>query len=137
MLVSKFREKHPAEENSNGEAFNIPVLYIQAPPAPDEGGLYSAILSRLFEKPKWGESITAKRDRVVAVLRRVNLGMIMVDELQRFWAGSYVKQRGCLNVLKHLGNEPCIPIVGIGTAEAVSAIQTDSQLSNRSCNQDR
>ena len=131
MLVSKFREKHPAEENPNGEAVNIPVLYIQAPPAPDEGGLYSAILNRLFEEPKRGESITAKRDRVVAVLRRVNLGMIMVDELQHFLAGSYVKQRSCLNVLKYLGNELCIPIVGVGTAEAVRAIQTDPQLSNR------
>ncbi len=131
MLVSKFREKHPAEENPNGEAVNIPVLYIQAPPAPDEGGIYSAILNRLFEEPRRGESITTKRDRVVAVLRRVNLGMIMVDELQHLLAGSYVKQRSCLNVLKYLGNELCIPIVGIGTAEAVRAIQTDPQLSNR------
>jgi Cdc6-like AAA superfamily ATPase len=131
MLVSKFREKHPAEENPNGEAVNIPVLYIQAPPAPDEGGIYSAILNRLFEEPRRGESITAKRDRVVAVLRRVNLGMVMVDELQHLLAGSYVKQRSCLNVLKYLGNELCVPIVGIGTAEAVRAIQTDPQLSNR------
>ena len=131
MLVSKFREKHPAEENPNGEAVNIPVLYIQAPPSPDEGAIYSAILNRLFENSRRGESITSKRDRVVSVLRRVNLGMIMVDELQRLLAGSYVKQRNFLNVLKYMGNELCVPIVGIGTTEAVRAIQTDPQLSNR------
>lgn len=131
MLVTKFREKHPAEENPNGEAVNIPVLYIQAPPGPDERGLYNAILNRLFEAPGRSEATDAKRDRVVAILRRVNLGMIMVDEVQHLLAGPYVKQRSCLNVLKYLGNELCVPLVGIGTAEAVRAIQTDPQLANR------
>lgn len=131
MLVTKFREKHPAEENPSGESVNIPVLYIQAPPGPDERGLYSAILNRLFEPHGKGEAIDAKRDRVVSVLRRVNLGMIMVDEVHHLLAGPYLKQRSCLNVLKYLGNELCVPLVGIGTAEAVRAIQTDPQLANR------
>lgn len=131
MLVNKFREKFPAQANLDGEAINIPVLYIQAPPSPDERGIYNAILQRLFEAPSRSEATDAKRDRVVAVLRRVNLGMIMIDEVQHLLAGSYVKQRSCLNVLKYLGNELCVPIVGIGTAEAVRAIQTDPQLSNR------
>lgn len=131
MLVSKFREKHPADENLDGEAVNIPVLYIQAPPGPDERGLYNAILTRLFSAPGKTEGTDTKRDRVVSILRRVNLGMIMVDEVQHLLAGTYVKQRNCLNVLKYLGNELCVPLVGIGTAEAVRAIQTDPQLANR------
>lgn len=131
MLVSKFREQHPAEENSGGDAVNIPVLYIQAPPGPDERGLYNAILSRLFERSPKAESIDSKRDRVISVLRRVNLGMIMVDEIQHLLAGSYLKQRNSLNVLKYLGNELCVPLVGIGTAEAIRAVQTDPQLANR------
>ncbi|MCK9192418.1 MAG: TniB family NTP-binding protein [Nevskia sp.] len=131
MLVTKFREKHPASENPTGEAINVPVLYIQAPPGPDERGLYNAMLGRLFESAPRSESTDAKRDRVVAVLKRVNLGIIMVDELQHLLAGPYVKQRNCLNVLKYIGNELCVPIVGIGTAEAVRAIQTDPQLANR------
>lgn len=131
MLVSKFREKHPANENPSGETVNIPVLYIQAPPGPDERGLYNAILNRLFEAPGRSEATDAKRDRVVSILRRVNLGMIMIDEVQHLLAGPYVKQRNCLNVLKYLGNELCVPLVGIGTAEAVRAVQTDPQLANR------
>ncbi len=131
VLVSKFREMHPAEENPNGEAVNIPVLYVQAPPGPDEKGLYNAILNRLFEAPVRAEGTDAKRDRVVSVLRRVNLGMIMVDEIQHLLAGPYLKQRNFLNVLKYLGNELRVPLVGIGTAEAVRAIQTDPQLANR------
>ena len=131
MLVTKFREKHPADENPNGETANIPVLYFQAPPSPDERGFYNAILNRLFESSPRSEATDAKRDRVVAILRRVNLGMIIVDEIHHLLAGAYVKQRNCLNVLKYLGNELCVPIVGIGTAEAVRAVQTDPQLANR------
>jgi len=131
MLVSKFRELHPADENLQGEHMNIPVLYIQAPPSPDERGIYNAILNRLFKSYGRSESTDAKRDRVISILRQVNLGMIMIDEIHHLLAGSYVKQRNCLNVFKYLGNELCVPIVGIGTAEAVRAIQTDPQLANR------
>ena len=131
MLVTKFREKHPAEENRDGEAVTIPVLYIQAPPGPDERGLYNAILNRLFEASPRSQPTDAKRDQVIEVLRRVNLGMIIVDEIHHLLAGSYVKQRNSLNVLKYLGNELCVPLVGIGTAEAMRAVQTDPQLANR------
>ena len=131
MLVTKFREKHPACENPGGETVDIPVLYIQAPPAPDERGLYNAILSRLFESSRRADPTDMKRDQVIEVLRRVNLGMLIVDEIHHLLAGTYVKQRNCLNVLKYLGNELCVPIVGIGTAEAMRAIQTDPQLANR------
>lgn len=131
MLVEKFRERHPASENPNGEAVKIPVLYIQAPPGPDERGIYNAILNRLFEANPRSESVDAKRDRVVAILKRVSLGLVMIDEIHHLMAGAYVKQRNALNVLKYLGNELRVPIVGIGTAEAVRAVQTDPQLANR------
>lgn len=130
-LITRFRELHPAIENPGGEAIKIPVLYIQAPPGPDERGLYNAILNRLFEHSPRTQSTDAKRDQVVAVLRRVELGMVIVDEIHHLLAGSYAKQRSCLNVLKYLGNELCVPIVGIGTAEAMRAVQTDPQLANR------
>ena len=41
------------------------------------------------------------------------------------------KQRAFLNVIKYLGNELQIPIVGVGTKDAFRAIQTDPQLANR------
>lgn len=131
MLVNHFREKHEPRENLDGEAAIVPVLYIQAPPGPDERGIYNAILTRLFEPYARTEATDAKRDRVVSILRRVQLNMIMIDEIQHLLAGTYAKQRNCLNVLKYLGNELCIPIVGIGTAEAIRAVQTDPQLANR------
>jgi hypothetical protein len=131
MLVNRFRADHQPKENLEGEAIILPVLYIQAPPSPDERGIYNAILTRLFEPYARSESTDSKRDRVISILKRVQLDMIMVDEIQHLLAGSYTKQRNCLNTLKYLGNELCVPIVGIGTAEAIRAVQTDPQLANR------
>lgn len=36
-----------------------------------------------------------------------------------------------MNVIKYMGSELQIPIVGVGTKDAYRAIQTDSQLANR------
>ncbi|MDR0236524.1 TniB family NTP-binding protein [Acinetobacter sp.] len=131
VLVNRFRDKHPPLDNPNGDAIILPVLYIQAPPSPDERGIYNAILNRLFEPYGKSEATDSKRDRVVSVLRQLDLGMIMIDEIQHLLAGPYTKQRTCLNALKYLGNELCVPLVGIGTAEAIRAVQADPQLANR------
>ncbi|MEF3820886.1 TniB family NTP-binding protein [Acinetobacter baumannii] len=131
VLVNKFRDKHPPLDNPNGDAVILPVLYIQAPPGPDERGLYNAILNRLFEPYGKSEATDSKRDRVISVLKKLDLGMIMIDEIQHLLAGPYTKQRACLNTLKYLGNELCVPLVGIGTAEAIRAVQADPQLANR------
>jgi hypothetical protein len=109
----------------------VPVLSIQAPPGPDERGLYNAILNRLFERNKSAESTDQKRDRVIGILKRIDLGMIVIDEIHHLLAGPMLKQRNFLNVLKYLGNELRVPIVGVGTIDAARAVQIDPQLANR------
>jgi hypothetical protein len=131
MLIERFREKHLAHENDDRSGVVIPILFIQAPPGPDERGLYNAIMSRLFERIRMSESTDQKRDRVVAILKRSDLGMIVIDEIHHLLAGPFLKQRNFLNVLKYLGNELCVPIVGVGTADALKAVQIDPQLENR------
>lgn len=131
MLVERFRQRHLAHENDDRSALVIPVLYIQAPPGPDERGLYNAILNRLFERIRASESTDQKRDRVVAILKKTDLGMMIIDEIHHLLAGPLLKQRNFLNVVKYLGNELCAPIVGVGTADALRALQIDPQLENR------
>lgn len=46
-------------------------------------------------------------------------------------AGSTRPQHNFRNVIRYLGNELKIPIVGAGTREAFNAINSDSQLANR------
>jgi transposase len=57
--------------------------------------------------------------------------LLIIDEIHHILAGPINRQRQFLNVLKYLGNELKIPLVGVGTIDAVRTIQTDPQLANR------
>jgi len=130
-LVRQFCEKHPADDNLRGDAAIIPVLYIQAPPIPDEGRFYNAILDKLFAPYRPSENINTKQFQSMTILKRVGTRLLIIDEIHQILAGSLNKQRAFLNVLKYFGNELMIPIVGVGTNDAFRAIQTDPQLANR------
>ena len=131
MLVSRFRAMHPAEDNPNGGAIIAPTLMVQAPPTPDEGRFYNAILDVLFAPYKPHDRIDKKQFQVINILRRIGLKMLIIDEIHHVLAGSMNRQKTFLNVIKYLGNELQVPIVGIGTKDAFRALQTDAQLSNR------
>ena len=130
-IIRKFEKLHPADPNIGGEAMNIPVLSVQAPPGPSEAGFYNAILRKLFIKTNLNENPDKKRDKVIGILKEVNLGLIIIDEIHHLIAGSTKRQKNFLNVIKYLGNELCVPIVGVGTQEAFIAMQSDEQLQNR------
>jgi chromosomal replication initiation ATPase DnaA len=65
------------------------------------------------------------------LLRKCNVRMLIIDEIHNMLAGRQNVQREFLNLIRFLGNELRIPIVGIGIREAWHAICTDPQLENR------
>lgn len=131
MLIKQFLKKHPPSDRKEEDACLVPVLYIQAPPTPDEVRLYNAILYELFAPSRQNDRIDKKAAQVFKIMRYVGVKVLIIDEIHDILAGSLNKQRAFLNVIKHLGNELQIPIVGIGTKDAFRAIQTDPQLANR------
>ncbi len=131
MLLQRFCSAHPASENPDGQGVIVPVLFVQAPPAPDEGRFYNAILELLFAPYKHNDRVDKKQFQVIKLLKYVGLRMLVIDEIHHILAGNLNKQRAFLNVIKYLGNELQIPIVAVGTKDAFRAIQTDQQLSNR------
>ncbi|NHC06406.1 TniB family NTP-binding protein [Azonexus fungiphilus] len=131
MLVRRFCSRHPPDDNKDGNNINVPVLFVQAPPIPDEGRFYNAILEQLFAPYKPGDRVDRKQFQAIKLMRQVGLRMLIIDEIHHILAGSFGRQRAFLNVLKFLGNELEIPIVAIGTRDAFRAIQTDPQLANR------
>lgn len=130
-LVKRFCAKHPADDNKGGEAVKVPVLYVQAPPVPDEGRFYNAILELLFAPYKPADRVDRKQFQAIKLMRAVGLRMLVIDEIHHILAGNLTRQKMFLNVIKFLGNELEIPIVGVGIRDAFRAIQTDPQLSNR------
>jgi Bacterial TniB protein len=57
--------------------------------------------------------------------------MLVIDELHNVLAGRSDKRREFLNLIRFLGNQLRIPLVGVGTREAYLAIRSDDQLENR------
>jgi len=131
MIVNRFVKRHPPMANVDGDASCVPVFSMQAPPVPDEGRFYNAILSGIFVPFKLSARVDQKQFQVLRVLPQVGVRMLIIDEIHHVLAGTMLKQRHFLNVIKHLGNELQIPIVGVGTRDAFNAIHSDPQLANR------
>ena len=72
-----------------------------------------------------------KQVQVLRILKGVGLRMLIIDEVHNVLTGPVTKQRQFLNVLKYLGNDLQITLVGLGTQEALRALQADPQLANR------
>jgi hypothetical protein len=109
----------------------LPVMHLQMPPNPDVKRFYTMIMDYLgFEAARSLRTATLE----VAVLNRLAetyIGVLVIDELHNILSGRHDQQREFLNVLRFLGNELKIPIVGVGTRDAYLAIRSDPQLENR------
>lgn len=101
------------------------------PPGPDEGRFFGAILDALGMPFSPRDRIATKQDTAVRVMRAMGARLLVIDELHNLLSGTSMQQRRLLNLLRWLGNELQIPLVGVGTAEALRAIRSDDQLVNR------
>jgi Bacterial TniB protein len=133
MIVEKFRRAHPPDEASETEdgIACIPVLKVQMPDGPDERRFFGGILQALGFPHVPSESISRRQDSAMRMLRATGVNLLIIDEVHNLLAGAQVQQRRMLNLLRWLGNELQIPLVAVGTAEALHAIQSDDQLANR------
>jgi ATP-dependent Clp protease ATP-binding subunit ClpA len=133
MIIEKFRRGHPmmaAPDTPHGSAI-LPVLVMQMPAGPDEGRFFGAILNALCMPFSIRDRINTKQDAAVKVMRTTDVGMLVIDELHNILSGTAIQQRRLLNLLRWIGNELQIPVVGVGTAEALRAIRSDDQLTTR------
>jgi len=108
-----------------------PVVLAEAPPSADEKGLYISILERFFVPYRPSDAVSKLRYQVVHLCRTCRVRMLIVDEFHSLLTGSAIKQREVMNAIKLLCNELAIPIVGVGTREAVRVLHTDPQHASR------
>ena len=87
--------------------------------------------------PRWAHRC-AHRQRLaeleqatLGLLRAVGVRVLIIDELHNVLAGRGDVRREFLNLIRFLGNELRVPLVGVGTREAYLAIRSDDQLENR------
>ncbi|HSI44481.1 MAG TPA: TniB family NTP-binding protein [Methylotenera sp.] len=130
-LINYFASKNPAHDNPSGENISVPVLLLEAPSNGDINHLYKKILDILISPYKPNTKSDALEEQVIKVLSKIDLGIIVIDEIHNLLTGSAREQRHFLTALKSLGNLLQVPIVGVGTEEAFRAFLTDPQISNR------
>ena len=117
--------------DADGEPKRWPVLFVQSPPYMDGSALCDALLRSL--KAPFGPSWPARRkyDQFLTLAPKAGVRMIILDEIQHFLPAKTDQRSMCLNSLKSLSNELQIPLVAVGTEEALRVFQTDQQLGNR------
>jgi hypothetical protein len=128
MIIEKFRRTHPVVSHTDRE--EIPVLVVQMPSEPSIGRYYAAVLAALGA-PRRNYRVTEVEQVVVGLLRSTGVRMLIIDELHNVLGGRGDRRREFLNLLRFLGNELRIPLVGVGTRDAYLAIRADDQLENR------
>lgn len=129
MIIEKFRRHHPASSSDDQE--HIPVLCLQMPAEPSVLRFYVALLAAMGAPLRPGTRLPVLEQLALSLLRRVGVKILVIDELHNLLAGQSNHRREFLNLLRFLGNELHIPLVGVGTREAYLAIRSDDQLENR------
>lgn len=130
-IVNRFRELcGQGYVNDDAEPVK-PVILAEAPSSADEKGLYVSILERFFTPYRATDPVVKLRYQVIHLLRMCHTRILIVDEFHSLLTGSAIKQREVMNALKLMCNELAIPIVGVGTREAVRVLHTDPQHASR------
>jgi len=129
MIIEKFRRQHPSSSAVDEE--QIPVLAVQMPSEPSVDRFYASLLTGLGAPLRPRQRLPDLERVALLLLRRVGVRMLVIDELHNVLAGRDASRREFLNLLRFLGNELRIPLVGVGTREAYLAIRSDDQLENR------
>jgi len=129
MIIEKFRRTHPPVSHPDRE--QIPVLVVQMPSDPSVIRFYVAVLAALGAPLRPRQRLAELEQVTLSLLRVVGVRMLVIDELHNVLAGRGEARREFLNLIRFLGNELRIPLVGVGTREAYLAIRSDDQLENR------
>ena len=130
-IVERFKQGHA--ERSGEDAEHLPVVAMQMPTEPTVARFYAALLTKLGAPvPRSGLPRKHELEQLaLRVLRGVGTRVLVIDELNNMLAGTRTNRGEFLNLLRWLGNELRLPLVGVGTRDAWFGIRTDPQLENR------
>jgi hypothetical protein len=129
MIVEKFRRQHLPSSSTDAE--HIPVLCVQMPSEPSILRFHMALLAAMGAPLRSRQPIAILEQQALSLMRRIGVKMLVIDELHNILAGNSNSRREFLNLMRFLGNELRIPLVGVGTRDAYLAIRSDDQLENR------
>ena len=130
-LIRHFYNLHGTpfvDSNADG---NCPIILAEAPPSANEKELYISLLERFYIPYRATDSVAKLRYQTIHLFREFKVKMLIIDEFHSLLVGTPRQQRQVMNAIKMLCNELQIPIVGVGTRDAILVLHTDPQHASR------
>jgi hypothetical protein len=131
MIVEKFRRTGTLQPVHEADREGLPIVAVQVPSEPSVSRFYAMLVAAMGAPVRPRMRTPELEQQALRLLRAVDARVLIIDELHNILAGPTRTQREFLNLIRFLGNELRIPIVGVGTKEAYLAIRSDDQLENR------
>ena len=131
MLMERFRRAHPAKYDAIERRIITPVLAMQMASHATERRFYGHLLTTIGVPFAPRSSVMDLEVQTIRNLRRMEVRLLMLDEVHNILAGSAREQRVVLNTLRYVSNELKISLVCFGISEAREAIGGDVQLARR------
>jgi hypothetical protein len=129
-LTMEFMRRNPTTLDAAG-CPHSPVVWMEAPPEPDEGRFYSAMLTSLSVTHR----ADAKRERLQVMAdeelinRRAKL--LVIDEFHAMLNGTSRQQKEYMSCIKRFVNVRQLSLVVAGTIDVTRALATDMQFVTR------
>ena len=121
------RMKNDDEHNENV----LPILMVQAPFEPDVRDFFIVCFRKVGAPYLAKDKPMQMQMQLGVILESLQTRMVVVDEVHHMTAGNPTQQHKFMNALKYISNDLQIPIVTIGTKNALVAFQQDQQIGNR------
>lgn len=131
LVIRKFQRAHPDTFDDVKGVSRRSIVAMQMPATPDQHRFYSALLFELGAPHNAAAGVSVLERLARELLRRMAPRILIVDEVHHLLAGTYREQRASLNLLKFLANDLQLSIVLVGTADAMLALQGDTQMNSR------
>jgi hypothetical protein len=131
MIIERFRREHVTRPSEDGSREIIPVVVMQMPSEPSVVRFYTMLLHSMNMPLVRRRRASELEFMTLRLMRTIDVRMLIIDELHNMLAGGSSVRGEFLNLLRFLGNELRIPIMGVGTEDAYRAIRSDDQLENR------
>ena len=128
LVIKKFQRAHPDTFDDVKGVSRRSIVAMQMPATPDQHRFYSALLFELGAPHNAAAGVSVLERLARELLRRMAPRILIVDEVHHLLAGTYREQRASLNLLKFLANDLQLSIVLVGTADAMLALQGDTQM---------
>lgn len=130
-VVHRFVSLHPARYFESEGRADIPVVVVDMPPEPSETRFWSQMLSALRIAHADSASPQRKMSQAFRVLEEVKSAIVVIDDVHNVLAGNIRQQKHFLNVIKEMSIQLRLPLVAVGTEDALHTLRSDRQLFSR------